>query len=58
MSKPKLAIVTGSIRPNRFGGEALSQEQTMTLPVQLFTPIQLGRYTLPNRLVMSPMSPT
>jgi len=22
MSKPKLAIVVGSIRPNRFGGEA------------------------------------
>jgi N-ethylmaleimide reductase len=28
----------------------------MTLPKQLFTPIHVGRFSLPNRLVMSPMT--
>jgi N-ethylmaleimide reductase len=30
--------------------------KAMTLPHQLFTPVRVGRYVLPNRLVMSPMT--
>jgi 2,4-dienoyl-CoA reductase-like NADH-dependent reductase (Old Yellow Enzyme family) len=32
------------------------KEQTMTLPTQLFAPATVGRYTLANRLIMSPMT--
>jgi N-ethylmaleimide reductase len=28
----------------------------MTLPKQIFAPVRVGRYTLPNRLVMAPMT--
>ena len=38
------------------GKEAQPGNTTVTIPTKTFTPVHLGRYTLPNRLVMSPMT--
>jgi 2,4-dienoyl-CoA reductase-like NADH-dependent reductase (Old Yellow Enzyme family) len=38
------------------GRLAQPKERAMTLHKQIFTPIHLGRYTLQNRMVMSPMT--
>jgi N-ethylmaleimide reductase len=56
MSKPNPAVATASVQLHDFNGEASSREKPVTLPMQLFTPIRVGRHTLPNRLVMSAMT--